>query len=164
MLNLNGNGRVRLERFVVRQPVARVSRWHLTIGTDRGQRCAAQVFQPHTYSRLAQFFDDFVPAFGGAQRVLVTDVFGAREEAVERGGGEGGVWDAEALAEAIEGPAAAYMPTIQDAVERVVWELKASQLIGEQEPPVIISMGAGDITCLGERLVQRIKGEIEFLD
>jgi len=122
------------------------------------------VFQPHTYSRLAQFFDDFVPAFGGAQRVLVTDVFGAREEAVERGGGEGGVWDAEALAEAIEGPAAAYMPTIQDAVERVVWELKASQLIGEQEPPVIISMGAGDITCLGERLVQRIKGEIEFLD
>merc|ERR1719443_441483 len=37
------------------------------------------VFEPHTYSRLQSFFDDLVLALGEADRVIVTDVYGARE-------------------------------------------------------------------------------------
>lgn len=38
------------------------------------------VFQPHTYSRTKFLFDQFVNAFDGADHVLVTDIFAAREE------------------------------------------------------------------------------------
>ena len=59
--------------------------------------------------------------------------------------------------------------TVQDAVERVLWELKADALVGEDSedddaPTIVVTMGAGDITCLGERLLQRLDGRIEFLD
>ncbi len=37
------------------------------------------VFQPHTYSRLAAFFDGFVESLGLADRVIVAPVFAARE-------------------------------------------------------------------------------------
>ena len=32
------------------------------------------VYQPHTYSRLVQFYDDFITAFSGADRVIITEV------------------------------------------------------------------------------------------
>eukprot|EP00240_Pyramimonas_obovata_P003001 CAMPEP_0118959110 /NCGR_PEP_ID=MMETSP1169-20130426/62964_1 /TAXON_ID=36882 /ORGANISM="Pyramimonas obovata, Strain CCMP722" /LENGTH=609 /DNA_ID=CAMNT_0006907237 /DNA_START=193 /DNA_END=2022 /DNA_ORIENTATION=- len=118
------------------------------------------VFQPHTYSRLAQFYDDFVTAFSGADRVIITETFGAREESsIDEG------VSAEGLAESVLGPPAAYLKDIQDAVERLVWELTAVTKSGLMvEPVVIISMGAGSITCLADRLVERMSGEIEILD
>ena len=45
-----------------------------------------------------------------------------------------------------------------------MWELKVAEGMGVDEPTVIISMGAGDITKLGDRLKQRLSGEIDFLD
>ena len=57
----------------------------------------------------------------------------------------------------------------QDAVERVLWELKAAALLGEEEdedggPTVVVTMGAGDVTCVGPRLQQRLDGQIQILD
>jgi hypothetical protein len=50
-------------------------------------------------------------------------------------------------------------------VERLVWELKVVKNSGLLDQPVIIiSMGAGSITCLGDRLAERMSGEIEILD
>ena len=40
------------------------------------------VFQPHTYSRTAAFFEDFTQAFSVADEVIFADVFAAREENV----------------------------------------------------------------------------------
>jgi UDP-N-acetylmuramate--alanine ligase len=37
------------------------------------------VWQPHTYSRTKELFDDFLSAFGEADHVIVTEVFPARE-------------------------------------------------------------------------------------
>ena len=37
------------------------------------------VFQPHTYSRLKSFFDDFTEALKTADTVIITDVYAARE-------------------------------------------------------------------------------------
>jgi UDP-N-acetylmuramate--alanine ligase len=44
-----------------------------------GKRLVA-VFQPHTYSRTAAFFDDFSAAFGDADEVIFADIYAAREE------------------------------------------------------------------------------------
>ena len=66
--------------------------------------------------------------------------FGAREASSKVEG-----ISAEKLAEDVMGPPAVYFKDIQDAVERLVWELKAVTKSGLlDEPVVIISMGAGD--------------------
>lgn len=41
------------------------------------------VFQPHLYSRTADFLEDFARSFFNADVVVITDIFGAREEPVE---------------------------------------------------------------------------------
>ncbi len=38
------------------------------------------VFQPHTYSRTYEFWDDFKTAFEGCDEVILTDIFPAREK------------------------------------------------------------------------------------
>ncbi len=37
------------------------------------------VFQPHTYSRVANLFEQFIDAFDDAQELIVTDIYAARE-------------------------------------------------------------------------------------
>ena len=87
------------------------------------------VFQPHTHSRLDTFFDDFSTSFDGADRVLVTDLYGARSvadasaarAAAEAGGGEKqAVNDAAAsarlLAERIGESTGVYTPSLQVCV------------------------------------------------
>jgi UDP-N-acetylmuramate-alanine ligase len=83
------------------------------------------VFQPHTHSRLDTFFDDFATSFDGADRVLVTDVYGARSvadasatvsRAAEAGGGEQAMNDtasAQQLAERIGQSTGVYTPSLQ---------------------------------------------------
>jgi UDP-N-acetylmuramate--alanine ligase len=38
------------------------------------------VFQPHLYSRTQLLADDFATAFDGADHVIVTDIYGSRED------------------------------------------------------------------------------------
>ncbi|CAI7806250.1 unnamed protein product, partial [Closterium sp. NIES-53] len=76
------------------------------------------VFQPHTFSRLAQFMDDFAPSFSAADRVIVTQVYSAREE------NRWGVSGAD-LAGNITGPPAVYVPSLDDVIDRLEWEVKA---------------------------------------
>ena len=52
------------------------------------------VFKPHTYSRTAAFFSEFARALSLADRVLLTDIYPAREEPIEN-------ITSEALAQAI---------------------------------------------------------------
>ncbi|GJP48880.1 hypothetical protein CLOM_g8151 [Closterium sp. NIES-68] len=82
------------------------------------------VFQPHTFSRLAQFMDDFAPSFSAADRVIVTQVYSAREE---------NRWDVSGadLAINIIGPPAVYVPSLDDAIDRLEWEVKARCLASD---------------------------------
>ena len=41
------------------------------------------VFQPHTYSRTKAFFKGFCEALSKADRVILTDIYPAREEPIE---------------------------------------------------------------------------------
>lgn len=51
----------------------------LDLGGELGRLLA--VFQPHTYSRTAKYFDDFVNVLSKADSLIITPTFGARENA-----------------------------------------------------------------------------------
>lgn len=63
------------------------------------------VFQPHTFSRLANLLEDFASAFNAADHVIVTEVYASREENHENISGLD-------LANMIRGPSAVYIPKL----------------------------------------------------
>ena len=87
------------------------------------------LFQPHTYSRTAALFEDFASALRVADRVIVTDIYAAREL-------DEGIVSSKQLAEAI-GEQAVYGGDIKSSAESLLSEL----IPGD----VAIVMGAGDV-------------------
>jgi UDP-N-acetylmuramate-alanine ligase len=110
------------------------------------------IFQPHTVSRLATFLLDFAPAFSAADRVIVTKVYTARNIQTVK------MVTGEELANAIIGPPAVYIPELDDVVERLSWELAALQknAMNDRGNVVLLTLGAGDITSVGPRLIQAL--------
>lgn len=97
------------------------------------------VFQPHLFSRTELFAADFGRALALADLVVVTDVYGAREEPVP---GVTGELVAEAARN--EGATVHYVPHRADL---------ARYLAPLVEPgDMVLSMGAGDITLLHTEL------------
>jgi len=102
------------------------------------------VFQPHRYSRVADLFQDFAGAFGDADEVLVTDIYGAGEAAVE------GI-DARSLSEAVErlhNGTVRYLPAVPALADQVAALLRPGDLV--------LTLGAGDITRLGQEILARL--------
>lgn len=97
------------------------------------------VFQPHLYSRTQRFSEEFGRALAKADVVVVTDVFGAREEPVPGVTGEL-VADAARAA----GGTVHYVPHRSDLAEFIAPRVEAGDLV--------VSMGAGDITLLHSEL------------
>lgn len=94
------------------------------------------IWQPHTYSRVQQFWAQFIEAFAGADAVLVTPIYAAREGPID------GISSA-ALAQAIarEAPAA-FAPTFDAAVEML------RRLA--QAPAVALIFSAGDANQIAD--------------
>ncbi len=96
------------------------------------------VWQPHTYSRTRALLDRFATAFEQADRVVVTPVYAAREEAPPG-------FDPREVAQALQHPAVQFVPH---------WEAAADYLQAQVRPPaVILVLSAGD----GPRLTQRLR-------
>jgi UDP-N-acetylmuramate--alanine ligase len=93
------------------------------------------VFQPHLYSRTERFSQEFGLALAAADVVVVTDVFGAREEPVP---GITGELVADAAREA--GAEVHYVAHRFDLAAYLAPRLQPGDLV--------ISLGAGDITLL----------------
>lgn len=94
------------------------------------------VFQPHTYSRTAQLFDQFLTAFDSADTVVFIDIYAARETDTH------GV-SSLMLASAI-GQRATYCPSKSAA---------ADTLIKLAQPgDIIVIMGAGDVILVTQGL------------
>ncbi len=107
-----------------------------------GRRLVA-VFQPHTYSRTRAFARNFAAALSPADLVLVTGVYAARES------DPGDVSGREIAA--LLSPPAGYAATLEEAL---LW------LEGHLRPgDVLLTLGAGDITTLGPRLLGRLAGK-----
>ncbi len=98
------------------------------------------VFQPHTYTRTKAFLDEFAQALSLADEVVLADIYAARETDTLGISSRDIALRLEAL-----GTPAHYFPTF-DEIETFLLE-KCST--GD----LLITMGAGDIVKVGERLL-----------
>jgi len=98
------------------------------------------VFQPHTYTRTKAFLDEFAEALSIADEVILADIYAARE--TDNLGINSGD-----IAERIEkkGVKAHYISSF-DEIERFILE---NCIHGD----LLITMGAGDIVKVGEKLL-----------
>lgn len=102
------------------------------------------VFQPHLYSRTAALAEEFGAALAAADRVVVTDVYGAREEPVPGVSGELVAAAARSFRREVE-----YAPGLEEA---------AACVAALAEPgDVVLTLGAGDITELPDLLAARLE-------
>jgi UDP-N-acetylmuramate--alanine ligase len=101
------------------------------------------IFQPHLYSRTRLFASGFGTSLGLADRAIVLDVYAAREDP------EPGV-TGELVASAVPGHGARFVPTMDGALSLITTIAEPGD--------VILTMGAGDVTKLGPRIVQALGG------
>ncbi|MDM8274431.1 UDP-N-acetylmuramate--L-alanine ligase [Enorma phocaeensis] len=100
------------------------------------------VFQPHRYSRLEAFADDFADAFADADRLVLIDVFSAGEMPIP------GV-TSRMLADKVR---------LRHPGKEVVYvgdRMLVSQRLSEVVEPgdLLITMGAGDVTTVGPEFI-----------
>ncbi|GFR35161.1 hypothetical protein TCEA9_09730 [Thermobrachium celere] len=100
------------------------------------------IFQPHTYTRTLTLFDEFSKAFNGVDKLILTDIYAAREKDL-------GLVNSKMLAEAIEknGVDVIYIKDFEDIIKYIEENLS--------EGDVVITMGAGDVYKIGEEFLQR---------
>lgn len=105
------------------------------------------VFQPHLYSRTRDFLDGFARAFFDADVLIVTDVYGAREQRIEEV--HGGLIAERALAFG------------HRSVEYEADKARlADRVAGVCRPgDVVITLGAGDIWRISRALLERLGAE-----
>lgn len=96
------------------------------------------VFQPHTYTRTAALFEDFVKQLKRPNVLLLAEIFAAREKNTI------GI-SSKALSERVEG--SLFFPTfaeLETALRRIA-----------QPGDIILTVGAGDIYKIGENLAKK---------
>lgn len=102
------------------------------------------VFQPHRYTRTRDLIDDFATAFGQADLLFLTDIYGAGEKPIP------GI-STGFLSEQIRKsghPEVAYLPRREEWAEKIAAALKPNDLL--------ITLGAGDIWKLGREILQSL--------
>jgi UDP-N-acetylmuramate--alanine ligase len=100
------------------------------------------VFQPHRYSRTRVLYREFGEAFSSADAVFVTEVYGAGEMPQP---GVNGKLIVDAICETRAHPEVYYIPQ-QDAIPAALRTVANS---GD----VVLTLGAGDISRVGEELL-----------
>ena len=95
-------------------------------------------FQPHTYTRTNALFNEFVEELSKAQAVYLAEIYAAREQNTI------GI-SSKDLAEKI--PGAIFCPTFEELEEKLAETAREGDLI--------ITVGAGNIYTVGEKLAAR---------
>lgn len=98
------------------------------------------VFQPHTYTRTKALMDDFAAALSLADKIVLADIYAARETDTL------GI-SSRTLQEKIQalGTDAAYFPSFDEIENYLLENCTAGDLL--------ITMGAGDVVRIGEKLL-----------
>jgi len=112
-----------------------------------GQGRVVVLFQPHRYTRLKALMDDFARVFHGADVVVVTEVYAASEAPLEGATGEALAKKATALGHR----SMHYCPNVAD--------LPAFARPLLREGDLVITLGAGTITTVGEALLSLLREE-----
>ena len=116
----------------------------LAAAREGGWRRVVATFQPHRYSRTLALAEGFGSAFGDADRVIVTDVYGAGEQATP---GISGKLVSDAVCSAFPGRPVAYVPHRDELLAYLDAVLRPGDLL--------LTLGAGDVTSLGDELLAR---------
>ncbi len=99
------------------------------------------IFQPHTYTRAKALFSEFVEALSGTDHVILADIYAARETDTL---GVSSKMIADSIRE--NGTDAYYFPTFEE-IEDFCRE-------NCREGDLLITMGAGDVTNIGDALLK----------
>ncbi|WP_369824897.1 UDP-N-acetylmuramate--L-alanine ligase [Cellulosimicrobium sp. TH-20] len=102
------------------------------------------LFQPHLFSRTATFAREFAQALAGADEVVVTGVYAAREEPDP-------AVSARTITDLVDAPG-----VVVDAVEDRV---EAAHRVADAARPgdLVLTVGAGDVTELGSVVLERLR-------
>lgn len=103
------------------------------------------LFQPHRYTRTMHLMDEFARAFHSADRVVVLDIYAASEQPIE------GV-NAQALVARMREfghRSVEYAASNEDGVAAIVE--------GTQPGDLIVTLGAGSVSQLGEKILEGLK-------
>ncbi len=103
------------------------------------------VFQPHRFTRLQNLWNEFLNAFDGVDKVVVTDVYAASEDSID------GINSANFVKElSSKGVNCEYFAGNMKAVAK-------SLISSLTENNLVIGLGAGTITALGKELIEAEK-------
>ena len=118
-----------------------------TIGAirDSWNRSLTVVFQPHRFTRTRDLFDEFLTAFEGADRLVLTEIYPAGEDPIPGVSGE-------ALYQAIKRKGHLDVKFIGDKSD-IVSQLAGSVASGD----MVLTLGAGDIYKVGEALIAHLE-------
>jgi UDP-N-acetylmuramate--alanine ligase len=112
------------------------------------ERRVVVVFQPHRYSRTSQLLHEFGIALSGADEVVLTDIYAAGESAIE------GV-TIEAVADSVR--AAGRCPV---RVVKNLEGLPAAVSALARSGDLVITLGAGSIGTVGDRILDELRGRV----
>ncbi len=112
---------------------------------DSWKRPLTVIFQPHRYSRTHDLFGEFLTAFDGADRLVLTEIYGAGEDPMAEVSGE-------ILYQAIKKKGHVDVEFIADKTQ-IAKQLSEKLVAGD----VALTLGAGDIYKVGEALVEALK-------
>jgi UDP-N-acetylmuramate--alanine ligase len=109
---------------------------------NQGHGRVVAVFQPHRYTRLSTFWDNFTKCFIDADVVFVCDVYSANEQPIEN-------INSEKLSACIKNADVTYVSgAIEEVAEKVYHKLQPGDLV--------LTLGAGSITKLGNILLEKL--------
>jgi UDP-N-acetylmuramate--alanine ligase len=99
------------------------------------------IWQPHTYSRIQTFFDEFTRAFGDADEVIVTEIYVAREPKQD--------YSAEKVVKAMPHPSVHFIAALPDVSNYLVSHLRPGD--------VLLMLSAGDADQVSAQVLARLQ-------
>ena len=113
----------------------------LLAAKNRNMKKVWCVFQPHTYSRTKALLNEFANAFYNADKVIITDIYAAREK-------DTGEISSENLVSEIQKTSknATYIKDFSDIESYLKDNL--------QPGDILLTIGAGDVYKIGEKLIE----------
>jgi UDP-N-acetylmuramate--alanine ligase len=108
------------------------------------------LFQPHTYTRTIALFNEFVEAFDLADRLIMAEIYAAREKNIHRISSKALIDEIKKRRRPRE---AEYFPCFGDMAAFVRENAKPGDLV--------ITMGAGDIYKVGEMILEMDHAGVE---
>lgn len=115
----------------------------LAAARERHHGRIVAIFQPHLYSRTKALGSELAVALGAADVAIVTDVYAAREAR------DPNVTGREVAAAIAPPTLAEFAPTLGAAADAALRLVRPGDLV--------LTLGAGDVTTLGEELLRRLE-------